>query len=88
MEWHQFAMVLRIPEGREADWSRLLSRAVSPSNLRCTPRTPTLLIFEVEAEMEFLAIEKAEQWLNYLTTQALPPFKLGTNAQPAHEIES
>ena len=81
-------MVLRIPEGRETDWDRLLSRAVSPPHLRCSRRTPTLLIFEVEAEMEFLAIEKAEHWLNYLTAQALPPFTLGTNAQPAHEIDS
>lgn len=37
--------------------------------------------------MEFLAIERAESWLQEIAQQALPSLTLGTNAQPAHEID-
>lgn len=87
MEWHQFAMTLRLPAGREAEWDRLLARTMAPHGIRCSRRSSTLLIFEVEAEMEFLAIERAESWLQEIAQQARPSLTLGTNAQPAHEID-
>jgi len=37
--------------------------------------------------MEFLAIERAESWLQEIAQHARPSFTLGTNAQPGHEID-
>ena len=87
MEWHQFAMVLSIPHGHEADWKWLLSAASAPVGIRCTQRSLTVLQFSVEAEMEFLAIEQAEAWLHSLAARGTPPFRLVTNAQPANSID-
>lgn len=87
MEWHQFALTLRIPSGREAEWERLLSSTPSPAGIRCTRRSQTVLLISVEAEMEFLAIERADQWLQSVAAKGTPAFRVGTNAQPAHEID-
>ena len=87
MEWHSFAMVLTIPTGKEQEWEKLLSRAVPPRSIKCMQRNSTLLLLSVEAEMEFIAIEQANQWLASLCAQGLPPFRVRTNAQPLHEID-
>ena len=88
LEWHSFAMVLSIPHGRESDWESLLRTASPPTGIQCTRRSATLLLFCVEAEMEFLAIEKAETWLHSLAARATPPFPIGLNPQPTHEIDA
>lgn len=87
MEWHQFAFVLTVPAGRESEWDSLLDSAVAPEGILCSKQHATLLMLEVEAEMEFLAIERADLWLQALAQQADPPFRVGTNAQPAHHID-
>ena len=87
MEWHSFALLLTVPQGREAEWERLLRRTPVPSGMRCAFNDCTRLLVTVEAEMEFLAIEQAEQWVQSLAARALPPFSLGTNAQPENEID-
>ena len=86
MEWHQFALVITIPAGREAEWDALLERTVAPIGMRCEKRHAALLILEVEAEVEFLAIEKADLWLQTVAERAHPPFRVRTNAQPANEV--
>ena len=87
MEWHQFALVLTVPSDRKGEWDSLLDRAVAPNGIRFEKRHATLLILEVQAQMEFMAIERATQWLQTLSEQASPPFHIETNAQPAHEID-
>lgn len=86
MQWHHFAFVLTIPAGREEEWETLLSAAIPPKSILCSKQHASLLLMEVEAEVEFLAIDLADQWLQTLAQQADPPFRVGTNAQPAHEI--
>ena len=87
MEWHQFAMVLSIPHGRERDWEWLLHNTPPPVEVIFEQRSPTVLLFTVEAEMEFLAIEKAESWLHSLAARGTPSFQVGTNPQPASSID-
>ncbi len=87
MEWHSFALMVRVPQGRETEWERLLRRSPVPPGIRCTWNDSTRLLLAVEADMEFLAIEKGETWLESIASLASPPFRVGTNAQPAHEID-
>lgn len=86
MEWHQFALVLSFPSEREAEWDALLEAAVVPDGIFCNKQHAALLLLEVEAEMEFLAIDRASQWLQELATKADPPLCIACNAQPAKEI--
>ena len=85
--YHDFAMLVQVePESRLRDWEMALRAASPEPGMSVTIRKPTLIFFAVAAENEFLAIERAERWLNRLTRCLLPPCSLAFNAQPSEEI--
>ena len=86
MDLFDFAMVLDVqPPQADKQFERAVRMARPLPGMRVTVRSECLLLFTVEAEMEFLAIEKAEQWLQSIA-KANPPIKVNTNPQPSHEV--
>lgn len=85
-EMHCFAMVLDVkPAERAAEWARRVGGAKAEKGMSVEVRTPTLLMFAVEDQMEYLAIERAMRWLKSLA-DAPPSITLVMNAQPDHEV--
>ena len=84
---HEFAIVLgAAPEARREEWAPWVRAARPEPGMRMTVRTPSLLVFLVEVDAEFLAIGRADAWLQSLAAAARPPFTIRTNTQPAHEV--
>jgi hypothetical protein len=86
-DYHDFAMLVRVePSNRLTDWEQALLAAPIPEGMSITIRKPTLVMFGICADIEFMAIEQAMDWLNGIAGQMEPPVKLGFNAQPSHEV--
>ena len=85
--WHEFATVLDIqPAGQAAQFERHLRSARPETGMKVEVRGPGLAFFVVEADMEYLAIERATRWLNGIAEQVQPPIRLNVNPQPSHEV--
>jgi hypothetical protein len=86
-DYHDFAMLVRVePSNRLTDWEQALLGTPIPEGMSITIRKPTLVMFGIRADIEFMAIEQAMDWLNGIAGQMEPPIKLGFNAQPSHEV--
>jgi hypothetical protein len=86
---HPFAMILDVTPAEKADAFAETVRAARPEEgIKVEVRTPSLFMFQVTAEVEFLAIDQAMEWLKGLAAKSEPPVTLNLNAQPAHEVES
>jgi hypothetical protein len=86
-DYHDFAMLLRVePANRLSEWEQALLTAAVPEEMSITVRKPTLVMFGVKADIEFMAIDKAMEWLNSVAAEMEPPITLRFNAQPSHEV--
>jgi hypothetical protein len=86
-EYHDFALLISVsPENRIEEWGRLLERAAPDNNMSVSIRKPTLVLFAVKAEVEFQAIERAEDWLKGIANEMRPEVTLAFNAQPTDEM--
>lgn len=84
---HTFALCLDVtPPAREAEWGQILRKARPTPGMQVSIRTPTTVLFTIEAEMEFMAIDQAMRWVQSVADAAKPPVGLVMNAQPAHEV--
>ena len=83
-EYFEFAMVISVTPECEADWERALRSAKTPDGMKMTVRNSALALFTVSAEHEFLAVEKAEQFLE--SVAKLAGVRCALNAQPSHEV--
>jgi hypothetical protein len=86
-EYHDFAMLIQVtPSERLSEWERLLRKAEPEENMSVDIRKPTLLMFAMKDDFEFIAIDRASAWLERIAAQANPPISLAFNAQPSEEI--
>lgn len=86
-DYHDFALLISVqPENRLEEWGRLLQETVPGNNMSVTIHKPTLVLFAVKAEVEFVAIERAQDWLNGIANQMDPMVTLSFNAQPTDEM--
>jgi hypothetical protein len=86
-DYHDFAMVLRIePSNRLSEWEQAILAAEAPEGMSVQVRKPTLVMFGVKADVEFLAIEMAMDWLNNVAACLNPPVTIRCNAQPSEEV--
>lgn len=85
-EIQEFAMVISLPRERLGEWERILRHAQPPHGIHCQVRGPLLLMIQVEADLQFEAIERAEKWLRYLGHTALPPFEVQCNPQDSSMV--
>lgn len=83
-EFYDFAMVISVSRDCESEWERALRGAKVPAGMTMNVRTPALAIFAVYAEQEFLAIEKAQLFLQAVAKHA--GVHCALNAQPAGEV--
>jgi hypothetical protein len=86
-DYHDFAMLVRVePTNRLGEWEQALLSASVPDGMSVAVRKPTLVMFGICADIEFMAIEQAMDWLNGIAGQLDPPVTLRFNAQPSHEV--
>ncbi len=83
-EIFEFAMVISVAPGCSEEWARALRGATAPRGIGMTIRTPSLAFFTVPAAQEFLAVEKAEQFLEAVAKAA--GIRCALNAQPSGEV--
>ena len=83
-EFYEFAMVISVAAECEGDWDRALRGAKTPAGMQITVRHSALALFTVSAEHEFLAVEKAEHFLE--SVAKLAGVHCALNAQPSHEV--
>ncbi|MBC8134983.1 MAG: hypothetical protein H8F28_03745 [Fibrella sp.] len=83
-EIFEFAMVISVAPECDEEWARALRSAKAPSGMTMTVRTPALAMFTVSAVQEFIAIEKAMNFLESIAKSA--GVRCALNAQPSHEV--
>lgn len=83
-EIFEFAMVISVAPECDNEWARALKSAKVPAGMTMSVRTPALALFTVSAVQEFLAIEKAMQFLETVAKNA--GVRCALNAQPSHEV--
>lgn len=84
---HEFATVLHVePESRAPEFERQMRITRPDPGMRVEIRSAHLAMFVVEADMEFLAIERVESWLHGIANTLRPPVRLNVNPQPSQEI--
>jgi hypothetical protein len=87
--FHDFAVLISVtPEDRLPEWAAALNAAAPAEGMSVNIYKPTLVLFAVECEVEFLAYDIAFEWLNGIAAQLDPPVTLAFNVQPTEEIES
>ena len=80
----EFAMVISVARESEAAWERALRSAKPEPGIKMTIRTGSLVLFIISSVQEFLAIEKAEQYLEQIARSA--GVRVALNPQPSHEV--
>lgn len=81
---HEFAMVLTVtPLSKEAEFERLVRAARAEPGMSVTVCGKSVIQFCISDAQEFLAIDRAHQWLEEIGKRAGITVK--TNAQPSNE---
>jgi len=80
----EFAMVISVAPQSEAAWERALYNARHEPGITMTVRSPSLVFFIVSAEQEYLAIERAEKYLEQIGRAA--GVRCVLNPQPSSEV--
>ena len=84
---HEFATVLHVePTDRASEFERRMRMTRPEPGMRVEIRSSNLAMFVVEADIEFLAIERVESWLQGIAKAMTPPIRLNVNPQPSQEI--
>ena len=83
-EYYDFAMVISVASECLSDWERALRSAQTPSGMTMAVRNASLALFTVAAMQEYLAIEKAQQFLESVAKHA--GVRCALNAQPSGEV--
>ncbi len=77
-------MVLTItPPSKEAEFERLVRGARAEPGMTATVCGKSVIQFCVTADQEFMAIDRAEQWLDAIAKRA--NITVATNPQPSSE---
>ena len=79
-----FAMVISVAPECESDWNRALRAAKVAPGMTMFVRSSSLAMFVVKAEQEYLAIEKAQAFLEAVAKHA--GVRCALNAQPSGEV--
>lgn len=83
-EIFEFAMVISVAPECDKEWERAIRSARTPAGMTMAVRNPELAIFTVSAVQEFLAIDKAMNFLEGVAKSA--GVRCALNAQPSHEV--
>ncbi|GAB4468397.1 MAG: hypothetical protein OHK0029_40760 [Armatimonadaceae bacterium] len=85
--YHDFAMLIKVtPEDRLDAWEAALQAAEPEPDMSVNIRKATLVMFAIKADVEFLALDRATEWLNGIAATLDPPVTLAFNAQPSEEV--